>query len=60
MSDKKSNYVKAVEAFKKLNLEDAKQAYEDIKEILRVDLENEKANLSQKRSDVEDLLESLK
>lgn len=57
---RKSKSTKAAEAFEDLPLDEKITTYELITELLRVDLEKEKAALSQKRSDVEEMLEQIK
>lgn len=59
-STKKSKSIKAAEAFDDLPLDQKISTYELITESLRKDLEREKANLSQKRTDVEELLELIR
>lgn len=60
ISTKKYKSIKAAEAFDDLPLDQKISTYELITESLRKDLEREKANLSQKRTDVEEMLELIK
>ncbi len=57
---KKSKAVKVVESFAELSLKDQIQSFEDCRGILEQSLNTEKASLSQKRTDVEELLELIK
>ncbi len=57
---KKSPVTKNVEAFAKLSLKDQIEAFELHRGILEQSLNTEKAALSQKRTDVEELLETIK
>ena len=57
---KKSPYTKVIEGYSKLNLQDQVEAFDIIRGILEQSLNTEKASLSQKRTDVEELLELIK
>ena len=57
---KKSPYTKTIESYSKLNLQDQISAFEMIRGILEQSLNTEKASLSQKRTDVEEMLELIK
>jgi len=57
---KKSKLTKTVEGYADLNLEDQKEAFELITGIFEQSLKKEISDLSQKRSENEEILESIK